>query len=480
MPPRSALKLKLNLKLELTLLLLLTPYFPSPLLSQETAPRQENADQRRRPRPLRVHPGPLRPHWDAAGSTFWFRHTTAENRHSFIRVDAEQGTQTPAFDHPRLAAALTTHAGHPVDPDQLPISDLHFHDDGAFSFRFEKSPLRYDPATDTLQPQKPDARPRTSSPSAATSPRQPSHRRRNPHPLHQPDRHPRRALLARPKRRSPKLRHLAPRCPRASNTPSTATSGPSQPKREPNSAASRPPTTPPASKSTAPPPMNSPITPNPPPRAHAAASPPTAASRPPSATTTSTSRTSTPARKPPSPTMDRPTTPTAAPSPGPPTPATWPSLQVRQTPERTIHLIESAPAGPAPAEAAPPPLPQARRPHPAPTAHALRHRRPASASRSTTPLFPNPWSIDHGSAGRPIPAASPSSTTSAATRSCASSPSTPRPAPPAPSSTSSPDLHRLRQQALPPPPRRERTRSSGCPSATAGTTSTSSTPRPAR
>src|SRR5262249_54133218 len=47
----------------------------------------------------------------------------------FILVDAEKGTRRPAFDHEKLAAALSKAAGEEFKADHLPFSDIEFVDD---------------------------------------------------------------------------------------------------------------------------------------------------------------------------------------------------------------------------------------------------------------------------------------------------------------------------------------------------------------
>ena len=124
------------------------------------------------------------------------------------------------------------------------------------------------------------------------------------------------------------------------------------------------------------------------------------------------------------------------------------------------------------------------------------HRRPSSRSRrkkqflvdtALTPnafwiqgIGPNPRADARRRRGGRTAAPSPSSTTSAATRSTGSSKSTPRPGKPARSSTrktrpSSP----IRTRSTATMPATER-KSSGCPSGTAGTISTSTTAGPGR
>jgi len=68
----------------------------------------------------------VRPHWLEGDTTFWYRVQTAADRHAFILVDAEKGERKPAFDHARLAEALTAKGVTGVAPDRLSIDRLEF------------------------------------------------------------------------------------------------------------------------------------------------------------------------------------------------------------------------------------------------------------------------------------------------------------------------------------------------------------------
>ncbi len=60
---------------------------------------------------------------------FWYRNTTAEGI-EFILVDPSKRTRTPAFDHVRLAAALSRAAGATYSPRQLPFQSISLSPDG--------------------------------------------------------------------------------------------------------------------------------------------------------------------------------------------------------------------------------------------------------------------------------------------------------------------------------------------------------------
>lgn len=77
----------------------------------------------------------VQPHWiPGGGDRFWFRNRTAHG-YEFVVVDAATGTRRPAFDHARLAAALTIAADTSIDPAKLVFLDIRFVD-GERAVRF--------------------------------------------------------------------------------------------------------------------------------------------------------------------------------------------------------------------------------------------------------------------------------------------------------------------------------------------------------
>ena len=60
----------------------------------------------------------------------WYRVTTPEGA-EFIMVDPGRRTRAPAFDHTRLAVALSTAMDRPVDPHQLPFRGFELSADGS-------------------------------------------------------------------------------------------------------------------------------------------------------------------------------------------------------------------------------------------------------------------------------------------------------------------------------------------------------------
>ncbi len=78
----------------------------------------------------------IAPHWFADNRRFWYRNDLAAGAREFIVVDALKGTREAAFDHKRLASAISKAAGREVAPDKLPF-DLIAIDDHKNSVRFK-------------------------------------------------------------------------------------------------------------------------------------------------------------------------------------------------------------------------------------------------------------------------------------------------------------------------------------------------------
>jgi len=67
-----------------------------------------------------------RVHWmPGAGDRFWFRNH-GSGGYQFLIVDAASGERRPAFDHVRLASALSVAADTAFDPAMLPFGDIRF------------------------------------------------------------------------------------------------------------------------------------------------------------------------------------------------------------------------------------------------------------------------------------------------------------------------------------------------------------------
>jgi len=72
--------------------------------------------------------GTVRPTWNQNSDQFWYRNTTTAAGTEFLMVDAARGTKTPAFDHAKIAAALSSATGTTYDAHHLPFTDFEMAD----------------------------------------------------------------------------------------------------------------------------------------------------------------------------------------------------------------------------------------------------------------------------------------------------------------------------------------------------------------
>ncbi len=70
----------------------------------------------------------MNPEW-LSSDRFWYRSRTTEGT-QFVLVDARARSRAPAFDHARLAAALSVASDTTYVPTKLPFSSIHFEDQG--------------------------------------------------------------------------------------------------------------------------------------------------------------------------------------------------------------------------------------------------------------------------------------------------------------------------------------------------------------
>ncbi len=73
-----------------------------------------------------VYKARINPHWFQNNTRFWYRNDLRDDAKEFIVVDAEHGMRQPAFDHQKLAAALSRAAATQFNADRLPFSEIEF------------------------------------------------------------------------------------------------------------------------------------------------------------------------------------------------------------------------------------------------------------------------------------------------------------------------------------------------------------------
>ena len=84
--------------------------------------------------------GTVRATW-LDGDKFWYRNTTADGN-EFVLVDGATGQKQPAFDHAKVAAALSKAAGRSFDAKKLPFQAIEFTPDMQ-AVKFTIGPRRY-------------------------------------------------------------------------------------------------------------------------------------------------------------------------------------------------------------------------------------------------------------------------------------------------------------------------------------------------
>ncbi len=77
----------------------------------------------------KVYRSSVTPNWIGRSDRFWYRNDLSGGRREFILVDPAVPSKKPAFDHARLAAALTKVLGKPVAADMLPVDHIAFTED---------------------------------------------------------------------------------------------------------------------------------------------------------------------------------------------------------------------------------------------------------------------------------------------------------------------------------------------------------------
>ena len=74
----------------------------------------------------RVYRERLEPQWFGDNTRFWYRNDLKDGAREFALVDAAKGERKPAFDHTRVAAALSRLTGKEVAAGKLPVEALEF------------------------------------------------------------------------------------------------------------------------------------------------------------------------------------------------------------------------------------------------------------------------------------------------------------------------------------------------------------------
>jgi dipeptidyl aminopeptidase/acylaminoacyl peptidase len=105
--------------------------FMSSALPSQVNPLQESSQSAgpRGERSRLVFKDQVVPHWFHDHTRFWYRNDLKGGAREFVLVDAARATRQPAFDHAKLAAALSQAAGAEYRADRLPFELIEFIDD---------------------------------------------------------------------------------------------------------------------------------------------------------------------------------------------------------------------------------------------------------------------------------------------------------------------------------------------------------------
>jgi dipeptidyl aminopeptidase/acylaminoacyl peptidase len=114
--------------------------------------------------PAQIYLAEVQPHWLGQGGRFWYLKNGPQGK-QFIEVDANAGTQVPAFDQVRLAAALSAAAGRRYAAERLPFDSFELADAGRLlRFRIGDARWQCHLAQDSCEAQAPQTYPEVLSP----------------------------------------------------------------------------------------------------------------------------------------------------------------------------------------------------------------------------------------------------------------------------------------------------------------------------
>jgi dipeptidyl aminopeptidase/acylaminoacyl peptidase len=100
----------------------LVRYVPTPEELKAAYQRLQRSNRQRTP----VYKSQITPHWFDDSTRFWYRIDLRDGCREFILVDVEHGQRGPAFDHERLAVALSKATGKQYQGRRLPFDRIEF------------------------------------------------------------------------------------------------------------------------------------------------------------------------------------------------------------------------------------------------------------------------------------------------------------------------------------------------------------------
>ncbi len=112
------------------------PTRAEPAATSAAAPQQTGFQRGGSAQVSGVYKSRITPHWFSNNNRFWYRNDLAGGAKEFILVDAQRGTREAAFDHAKLAAALSKASGADCKADRLPFDGISF-DEAGNAVRFK-------------------------------------------------------------------------------------------------------------------------------------------------------------------------------------------------------------------------------------------------------------------------------------------------------------------------------------------------------
>ena len=95
----------------------------------------------------------ITPHWFAENTRFWYRNDLSGDTSEFILVNAEKGTRQKAFDHEKLAEALSKATDEKYTAEKLPFNYIEFIDNNdAVIFNVNEKTWKCDLSTYEVAP----------------------------------------------------------------------------------------------------------------------------------------------------------------------------------------------------------------------------------------------------------------------------------------------------------------------------------------
>lgn len=124
----------------------------SAMTAQDTAADYKQAETFLRPNvEKRIYRTQVIPHWINDTPRFWYKVNTRQGK-QFILVDTRKKQRKQAFDHEKLAKALSTLLGKTFQGDKLPFDSITFTGKGQnITFTVDKKTIAYSPKTGTCK-----------------------------------------------------------------------------------------------------------------------------------------------------------------------------------------------------------------------------------------------------------------------------------------------------------------------------------------